>query len=217
MHCGEMAPPTGRCRRLRSGIKVIGRGSTSDRTPRPGQIRPVAAVSRRRGSHRDHGVVARPFRVATTTVCICHDVNMAALLWLIGGLLALGAELLFAEFTMAMLGVAALSAAGVGLVGAPVWAQFLVFAVVAIGLVTVARPMLRRRLHYGHHTKTNVDALVGTKAIVLATVDANTGQVKIGGETWSARTYDETQVLEPGRTVTVMDISGATAVVWGEG
>ncbi|MGH4023052.1 MAG: NfeD family protein, partial [Pseudonocardiaceae bacterium] len=33
---------------------------------------------------------------------------------------------------------------------------------------------------------------------------------------WSARAFDETQVLEPGRTVTVMSISGATAVVWGE-
>jgi membrane protein implicated in regulation of membrane protease activity len=40
--------------------------------------------------------------------------------------------------------------------------------------------------------------------------------VKLSGEVWSARAYDETQVLEPGRSVTVMSIAGATAVVWGE-
>ena len=31
----------------------------------------------------------------------------------------------------------------------------------------------------------------------------------------SARSFDETEVLEPGRSVTVMGISGAVALVWG--
>jgi membrane protein implicated in regulation of membrane protease activity len=141
---------------------------------------------------------------------------MAALLWLICGLLLIAAEVLTADLTLAMLGVAALGAAGAAGLGAPVIAQLGVFAVVALGTVTLARPLLRKKLHAGHHTKTNVEALLGTRAIVLSTVDAHSGQVKIGGEVWSARAYDETQVLEPGRSVTVMDISGATAVVWGE-
>ena len=51
---------------------------------------------------------------------------------------------------------------------------------------------------------------------MVSRVDAHQGQVKLAGEVWSARSYDETQVLEPGRWVTVMDISGATAVVWGD-
>jgi membrane protein implicated in regulation of membrane protease activity len=142
--------------------------------------------------------------------------RMAALLWLIVGLLLIAAEVLTADLTLAMLGVSGLAAAGAAGLGAPVPVQLLVFAAVAISAVTLARPVLRKRLHAGHHVKTNVEALVGTRAIVVSTVDAHSGQVKIGGEIWSARTYDETQVLEPGRPVTVMDISGATAVVWGE-
>lgn len=141
---------------------------------------------------------------------------MAALLWLIVGLLLIAAEVLTADLTLVMLGVSALAASGVAALGAPIPLQLLVFGVVAIGAVTLARPVLRKKLHAGHHTKTNVEALVGIKAIVVSTVDSNGGQVKIGGEIWSARTYDETQVLEPGKPVTVMDISGATAVVWAE-
>jgi membrane protein implicated in regulation of membrane protease activity len=141
---------------------------------------------------------------------------MAALLWLIVGLLLIAAEVLTADLTLVMLGVSALAAAGAAGLGASIPVQLLVFGAVAIGTVTLARPVLRQKLHAGHHIKTNVEALVGVKAIVVSTVDAHNGQVKIGGEIWSARAYDETQVIEPGRSVTVMDIAGATAVVWGE-
>jgi len=141
---------------------------------------------------------------------------VAALIWLIVGVLLIAAEVLTADLTLALLGVAALGAAGTAAFGAPALAQVAVFGVVAVGLVTLARPVLRRRLHGAPHTPTNIEALVGTKAIVVATVDAHGGQVKLAGEIWSARAYDETQQLEPGRSVTVMDISGATAVVWGD-
>ena len=39
------------------------------------------------------------------------------------------------------------------------------------------------------------------------------GQVKIGGEVWTARAYDEDEVFEPGARVEVMKIDGATALV----
>jgi membrane protein implicated in regulation of membrane protease activity len=139
---------------------------------------------------------------------------MAALIWLIAGVLLLAGEILLGDLTLVMLGVAALAASGTAAVGGGTLAQVGVFAVVAVGLVTLARPVLRKRLHTGH-TPTNVEALVGSKAIVVQTVDGNGGQVKIGGEVWSARAYDETEKLEPGRSVRVMEISGATAVVWG--
>jgi membrane protein implicated in regulation of membrane protease activity len=44
-------------------------------------------------------------------------------------------------------------------------------------------------------------------------VDGHGGRVKIGGELWSARSSDGNEVIEPGARVTVMDISGATALV----
>lgn len=140
---------------------------------------------------------------------------MAALLWLIVGIALVLAEVLSGAFVLVMLGVAALVSALTAALGANLPISGIVFAVVAAGGITLARPALVRRLHAGEHVKSNVDALVGVQGLVVSTVDAHTGRVKIGGEVWSARSYDETQVLEPGRSVTIMSISGATAVVWG--
>jgi membrane protein implicated in regulation of membrane protease activity len=140
---------------------------------------------------------------------------MAALLWLIIGVILVLAEMLSGAFVLVMLGGAALVAALVASIGAGGILSGLVFAAVAAGGITLARPALVRHMHLGEHVKTNIDALVGGKAVVVATVDAQSGQVKINGEVWSARSYDETEVLEPGRSVTIMNISGATAVVWG--
>ncbi|MGH3980784.1 MAG: NfeD family protein [Pseudonocardiaceae bacterium] len=139
-----------------------------------------------------------------------------AVVWLVVGLLLIAAEVLSGDFVLLMLGAAALAAAGSAGLGAPIAVDVLVFAVTSLGLITLARPMLRRRMYTGDLVRTNAEALVGGKAVVVETVDAHSGQVKLRGEVWSARSFDETQVLEPGRAVTVMDISGATAVVWGE-
>lgn len=142
--------------------------------------------------------------------------HMPALLWLIAGTLLIAAEVLSGDFVLFTLGIGALAAAGSAALGSPIWLDAMVFSVISITFVTLARPMLMRRLHSGVHLRTNVDALVGVTALVVTTVDAHGGKVKLRGELWSARTLDETQVLEPGRTVTVMSIAGATAVVWGE-
>ncbi|MQA09961.1 MAG: NfeD family protein [Pseudonocardiaceae bacterium] len=141
---------------------------------------------------------------------------MVALIWLLAGVVLIGAEVLSGDFVLLMLGIGALGAAGAAVLDAHLLVTLVVFAAVSIGLITIARPALKRRMHAGDEVKTNVQALVGSKATVVARVDAHRGQVKIGGDTWSARSYDDTQVIEPGQSVTVMDISGATAVVWSE-
>lgn len=141
--------------------------------------------------------------------------GMAAVLWLIAGVLLIAAEVLSGEFVLLMLGVAAIAAAGSAAFEGPVWVDVAVFTVVAVALVTLARPALRRRLNSGIVLRTNTEALVGGTAVVVSTVDMRGGKVKLRGELWSARAFDENQVLEPGQEVTVMDISGATAVVWG--
>ncbi|MGH3928507.1 MAG: NfeD family protein [Pseudonocardiaceae bacterium] len=141
---------------------------------------------------------------------------MVAVLWLVAGLLLIAAEVLSGDFVLLMLGASALGASVSAAFGAPLWLDVLVFTVISIALVTLARPTLRRRLHAGTLVRTNAEALIGDTALVVTTVDARGGKVKLRGELWSARTFDETQVLEPGQAVTVMNITGATAVVWGE-
>lgn len=140
----------------------------------------------------------------------------AAVLWLIAGVVLVAAEVLSGDFVLLMLGTAALAAAMSSALGAPLWVDVAIFGAISVALVTLARPMLRRRLHTGEHLLTNAEALIGRRAVVVSTVDASGGKVKLRGELWSARAFDETQVLEPGQAVTVMNISGATAVVWGE-
>ena len=140
---------------------------------------------------------------------------MAAVVWLVAGFALIVAEVLTGGFVLIMLGVGALAAAGFAALGGSIWGEVAVFASTSIALTTLARPVLKRRLHTTH-VLTNVDALLGDKAIVISTVDAHGGKIKLRGELWSARAYDETEVLEPGQRVTVMTISGATAVVMGD-
>ena len=56
--------------------------------------------------------------------------------------------------------------------------------------------------------------MAGKQALVLEEVGAHAGQVKLDGDVWTARPLDVTEVYPPGTTVTVMEIDGATAVVW---
>ncbi|HWR46266.1 MAG TPA: NfeD family protein [Pseudonocardiaceae bacterium] len=140
---------------------------------------------------------------------------MAAVVWLVAGFALIAAEVLSTRFVLIMIGVGALVAAGFAELGAAPWLQVVAFAGTSLALTTLARPVIMRRLHTDH-VPTNVEALVGDKAIVVTTVDAHGGRIKLRGELWSARAFDETEVLEPGRAVRVMTISGATAVVWGE-
>ena len=140
---------------------------------------------------------------------------MAAVVWLVVGLLLIAVEVLTSGFVLIMFGMGALVAAGFAALGAGPLAEVAAFGGTAVALITVARPVLKRRL-YTAHVLTNVEALIGDRAIVVSTVDARGGKIKLRGEFWSARAFDETEVLEPGHAVTVMSISGATAVVLGE-
>lgn len=164
-----------------------------------------------------HALISAAFswpRGWVLTVTFCHDGDMAAVVWLIIGIVLVIAEVLSGAFVLVMLGAAALVAAGLAALGLGLPVSVIGFVVVAGGGITLARPALVRRMHTEHH-KTNVEALVGKRATVVATVDAQAGQVTIEGALWSARAYDETEVLEAGRSVTIMSISGATALVWG--
>lgn len=140
----------------------------------------------------------------------------AWVIWLIAAGVLAAAEALSVDFVLLMIAGGALAAAGVAALAAPPALQFAVFAVAAIGLVTVVRPIAKRRLELPSHERIGLEALIGSTAVVTRTVDQHGGRVKLAGEEWTAQTYDPTQVLEIGRTVRVMEIRGAAAVVWAE-
>jgi membrane protein implicated in regulation of membrane protease activity len=139
----------------------------------------------------------------------------AALIWLVFALGLAGAEALTGDMFLLMLSGGALAAAGSSwLLDLPVWADGAVFLVVSVLLLAVVRPALRRKLDAGKGLPEPVKALEGKHALVLGRVSQHDGQVKLDGEVWTARPYNENDVYEPGDSVTVMHIDGATAVVW---
>jgi membrane protein implicated in regulation of membrane protease activity len=140
---------------------------------------------------------------------------LAALIWLVFALGLAGAEALTGDMFLLMLSGGALAAAGSSwLLDLPVWADGAVFLVVSVLLLAVVRPTLRRKLTAGKGLLEPVKALEGKPALVLGRVSQHDGQVKLDGEVWTARPYNDNDVYEPGDSVTVMHIDGATAVVW---
>lgn len=139
----------------------------------------------------------------------------AALIWLVSALGLAGAETLTGDMFLLMLSGGALAAAVTSwLLDWPVWADGAVFLVVSILLLALVRPTVRRKLAAGRGLPDLVQALEGKNALVLGRVSQHDGQVKLDGEVWTARPYNDGDVYEPGDHVTVVHIDGATAVVW---
>lgn len=138
----------------------------------------------------------------------------AAVLWLIFALVLAGAEALTGHMFLVMLGGGALAAALTSwLTDSPVWVDGAVFLVVSVLLLVLVRPPLRRRLT-PDVPRLGIEALEGKTALVLARVARDEGQVKLEGQVWTARPFNDGDVYEPGEPVTVMQIDGATAVVF---
>src|SRR3954468_15741189 len=133
--------------------------------------------------------------------------------WVIGAAVLIVGEVFTLGFILGPIGFAALLAAGVAALGGGLALQLVVFIVGSVASLGVLRPIATRHLRTPAHIRTGAAALVGSRAIVLERIDADHGTVKIGGEVWTARPYDEDHVFEPGVRVDVMKIDGATALV----
>lgn len=138
----------------------------------------------------------------------------AAVIWVILGVALAAGEVLtlglfLAPFSVGGFGAAITAAAGAGLV-----AQIAVFSLLTVASFWLLRPIAKRHLRQTTETKTGTAALIGRTAVVVAALEGPelVGQVRLDGEVWTARGAG----LEPvpvGTTVTVLEITGATAVV----
>jgi membrane protein implicated in regulation of membrane protease activity len=123
-------------------------------------------------------------------------------------------ELLSTDLILIMLAGGALVGMFVALVGVGVSVQIVLALATAVGLLAVIRPNMVHRLHAGPTLRTGAEALIGQRGFVLEPLSHMTpGRVKIGGEVWSAKPYDEDDQIEPGTAVDVVSIKGATAYV----
>lgn len=124
------------------------------------------------------------------------------------------AELLSMDFVLMMIAVGLAAGGLTDLLGGPLAMQLLVSVVVAMGTLAFVRPSVVRRLHHGPEITTGHAALVGKTAVVTEKVTMRGGLVKLAGEIWTARPFDESMVIPEGSTVDVFEIDGATAVVY---
>ena len=134
-------------------------------------------------------------------------------LWMIAaGVMAVG-EILTLGFFLGPVAIAAAAAAVVAVAGGGLAAQWIVFIALSLASLLVLRPIARRHTRTPGQLRTGTAALVGGQALVLERVDRDGGQVKLAGEVWSARSFDDDESFEPGDRVEVMKIDGATALV----
>lgn len=144
-------------------------------------------------------------------------VQYAWVVWLVLILLFVTIEMLSLEFTFLMLAIGSTIGLLSGLIGVPWWGQLLIGAAASVLLLLVVRPSLLRALRKGEDpAKSNVDALLGARGQVVQTVSGHGGQVKLAnGELWTATVPPDSPAtsLEPGTSVRVLAIHGATAVV----
>ena len=133
--------------------------------------------------------------------------------WLVLAALLGVAEVMTATLAFGLLAGAAVVAAIVGAVGLGLPFQLAAFAVAAGAGLGVVRPLAVRHIRQPPLLRSGTSALVGRPATVLEEVTALGGRVRIGGEVWSARSYEDARVIPAGSTVDVFAIEGATALV----
>ncbi len=139
---------------------------------------------------------------------------MSWIVWLIVAAVLGVAELLTTTLAFGLIAVAAVVAAVVGAFHLGVPVELVAFIVAAGAGLGFVRPIAIRHIKQPPALRTGAQALVGRSAIVLEEVTEHSGRVRIGGEEWSSRPYDESLVIPVGTKVDVMQIDGANALVY---
>jgi membrane protein implicated in regulation of membrane protease activity len=122
-------------------------------------------------------------------------------------------ELFSLDLVLLMVAAGALAGVAADLVGLGFPIQLLAVSATSLAMLAFVRPAVIKRLHGGPDLKQGFDALIGEEGFTVAEITVHGGQVKVGGEIWTARPYDDTAVIPVGAKVRVYEIRGATAYV----
>jgi len=139
------------------------------------------------------------------------------LLWFVGAIALVVAEMFTPGFWLACLGIGAVAAGIAALVpGVGAAFQGIVFAVTSLVSMAGLRPVLLRhfQLGPGAGVRTGVDALLGKGGIVTERIEPGSGlgRVKVEGEDWRGASMDA-GVIEAGTRITVIQVDGTTLMV----
>lgn len=92
-----------------------------------------------------------------------------------------------------------------------IWIQLPVFIGLSIIFIFLVRPLFDRMRK--EDTRTNIDAVIGERALVVERIEniAGCGQVKVRGQSWSARAVGD-EVYESGTVLTVVAVEGVKLI-----
>lgn len=123
-------------------------------------------------------------------------------------------EVAAGDFTLLMLASGALAGGVAALVFPGLWlVQVLVAVFVAVLMLAILRPTLLKRVREAPGYRSSLDKLIGSTGPALTAITATTGEVKLGGEVWSARSYDG-GAIDAGVQVEVYDVDGTVVRVY---
>lgn len=139
--------------------------------------------------------------------------ELNAIIWLVIVAIMLVIEIFTMGLTTIWFSLGAVAAAIAAGMGAPLWVQVLLFALVSLIIMLLVRPFAIRVVNRDR-AKTNVEALVGEEALVIETIDNQNekGKVTFRGVEWTARSVDGGMIPE-GRHVVVDEVSGVKMLV----
>ncbi len=141
---------------------------------------------------------------------------LAANIWVVwlvvAGILAV-TETATLDFTLLMLASGALAGAVTGYV-APgmIWLQIAVALAVAVAMLALLRPTLLAKIRSDPGYQSSLDKMVGSTGIAVSEVTTTGGEVKVSGESWTARAVEGR--IPAGTEIEVYQIDGAVAVVY---
>jgi len=136
-------------------------------------------------------------------------------LWLSLAFLLGVAEVMSLDLVLIMLAVGALAGAGVSLAAPDLWwLQILVATGVSVGMLILLRPTLLAKVRNAPGYRSSTAKMVGSSGVATAQIDRSGGEIKVDGQTWTARPYAADIVIEQGTEVEVYEIDGAIAVVY---
>jgi membrane protein implicated in regulation of membrane protease activity len=138
------------------------------------------------------------------------------IIWLLAAALLGVGEMHQGGFYLAPFALGAAVAALLGILGVGAGLSAIAFLVSSGIVFATLRPVARRHRQLPPSIRTGAAALIGRPAMVLERIanDEGVGCVRIeGGEVWTARSYDQDEVIDVGERVEVVEIRGATALV----
>lgn len=138
---------------------------------------------------------------------------METIFWLIVVAVMLVIEIFTLGLTTIWFSLGAVVAAIASVLGAPIWLQIVLFAVVSVIVMVLVRPFAMKVVNRDR-VQTNIEEVIGKTAVVIKRIDnrAGEGTVRFRGVEWTARSTDE-EVIEIDEDVVIESVSGVKLIV----